>query len=284
MEGSPARWAGGVVLAVIVGLLGLGLWSQSRGDAASGASTSEVAEASSRPAASAGPAAGEASGSPEAEGVARAPDEAPDEASPGPEPEAVSSPSPLPEVPPPPVEPGPATGPWPELAPAAQITHPDTDPYVAGWYDLVGYFQEGDPTGTFGGNPSGDWTNKAEIWDQLAGQLQSELEARGAPSDDPVFPGVKPGFGRAQTRWSTKSTEGRGEFVEFLGQYENAEGEVWERALGALVVTEEDGRGRITAVMPSFDLRKEDYGAFFDYVEELEQREWDWITTQPPSP
>lgn len=270
-----SRWVGGVVAVLVFAALGVGFWSQARGDVGPGSSvaarTPAVAGPSSEPERAPATAAPPPSEPSEPSEHSEAPVAA--------EPEGTSAPEPEPT--PGPEEAGPAEGPWAELLPAARVSHPETDPDTAFPWDLVGYFREGDPTGFDGGNPSGDWTNKAEIWDSLAPVLRAEVAALGEPTDDPVFPEANPNEARGQTRWSTEDTMGRGELVEFLAQYKDEQGRVVDRIRTALVVTGNDGAGTVAAVMEPLELVKADYPGFIAYNDAVARLQWEWVLSQP---
>lgn len=269
MEGS-SRWLVGVVTVLVFGALGVGFWSQARGD-----------DDPALPAPLITPAGTPSSGPDRlvAPTVPPSPDE-PSEPEDRSEPEQTDGPGPRPA----PEYTRPAEGPWAELLPAARVSHTDTDPDTAFPWDLVGYFQESDPTGFSGGNPSGDWTNKAEIWDSLAPVLRDEVAALGEPTDDPVWPEANPNEARGQTRWSDTSTGGRGELVEFMAQFLNSEGVVVERVQAALVSTNADGSGIVVARMEPFEVEKDDYPGFLEYIDHVAETEWAWVQQQPVLP
>lgn len=276
MDGT-SRWVGGVVAVLVFAALGVGFWSQARGDVGPGslvaartpAAASQSSEPERAPATAAPPPSEPSEPSEHSEAPAAA------------EPEGTSAPEPEPT--PGPEEAGPAEGPWAELLPAARVSHPETDPDTAFPWDLVGYFREGDPRGDQQGNPSGDWSNKAELWDQLAPPLRGQVAALGQATSDPVWPEATPNEARGQTRWSHETTGGRGELVELLAQYRNGEGEIIDRVQAALIVTASDGTGRIHATMSPFELRKVDYPGFVAYDEAVAALEWEWVQQQESS-
>jgi hypothetical protein len=172
--------------------------------------------------------------------------------------------------------PGPATGDFAALASSAELTHPDTDPEISKWYARFGYYLPGEFQ-----RPSGEWTNKGQLWDSLAPDFRQEALRLGDENHTPEWPGVTAIPASANVRWDNEDTMGRGEFVEFFADYVDAEGRQIERIWPVLIRTRTDGSGEISARMPPFNLVAADFANYQEQNEERGRREWAWVLSVP---
>ncbi|HVM15479.1 MAG TPA: hypothetical protein VM287_14280 [Egibacteraceae bacterium] len=189
---------------------------------------------------------------------------------------AVTSPSASaaadPEPPSPPVEPieqpvGPATGDYAELATAAELEHPDTDPHIRRWYDWFGYFIGEEDV------PSGEWTNKRQLWDALVSQARVEAMSLGAPFAQPLYDGDTGQPALLNSSYSTADT-GLGELVEAAVTYRNQSGRVTMRYWPALIAVNSDGTGRVLAHLEPYELLVTDFGSYQELLEAAGDAAW----------
>jgi hypothetical protein len=234
-EGSPLRLAAACLfLAMLAGALAWTLWTSR--DTAGGAVAAPPASSAVEPSAA--------------------------EPSPPAEPEVADEPV------------GPATGDYAELATAAELEHPDTDPHIRRWYDWFGYYVGDEQI------PEGVWSNKQELWDRLAPIVRAEAGLLGAPFDDSVYDGDTAQPATADVRWSTADTRGRGEVVEFSAMYLSTEGRVTARYWAALIAVGPDGVGHVRATMEPFELLITDYEDFASFRSRSGDLIWAWVEEQ----
>jgi hypothetical protein len=125
-----------------------------------------------------------------------------------------------------------------------------------------------------------EWTNKAELWDELMPAFRDECLLAGEVATEPMWEeqvliplGVTP-------RWSDITTGGRGQFVQMYCAYVSPQtGEPVERWSGALLTQESNGSGVRTRTMEPFDTAESAYAGPGPRDEQVAARFWDWVTT-----
>lgn len=179
------------------------------------------------------------------------------------------------EPPSPPVEPieqpiGPATGDFAELATAAELEHPDTDPHIRRWYDWFGYFIGDEEV------PSGEWSNKEELWDALVTQARLEAVSLGAPFAEPLYDGETGQPALVNPSYSTEDT-GVGELVEVAVTYRSQSGRVAMRYWPALIEVDADGAGRVISHLGPYELMVTDYRSFEELLQAAGDVAWERV-------
>jgi hypothetical protein len=125
-----------------------------------------------------------------------------------------------------------------------------------------------------------EWTNKAELWDELMPPIRDECLLAGDEATEPMWTtelmiptGVTP-------RWSDEATRGRGQFMEVVCAFTDGDGPTTERWYGFLIKTRDSGAGDVVATMPPFDVSEADHGDLEQRTSALRRHLWDWIISE----
>jgi hypothetical protein len=122
-----------------------------------------------------------------------------------------------------------------------------------------------------------EWRNKAELWDQLMPAFRDECLLAGEPATRPIWDGqimIPVGI---SPRWSDDATEGRGQFLQALCVYEDAESRVVERWMGALLSGPSNAEGEVLAVMPAVEFSEIAVSTVAERESRLRALQWEWI-------
>jgi hypothetical protein len=128
-----------------------------------------------------------------------------------------------------------------------------------------------------------EWTNKAELWDELMPAFRDECLLAGEVADRPIWGGQVGIEVGVTPRWDDATTEGRGQFIQVFCRYEVTEGTLAERWFAALIVRGESGEGAITALMPPFDVHESDVASFDEREDAVGLAFWTWVEQQERS-
>lgn len=126
-----------------------------------------------------------------------------------------------------------------------------------------------------------EWSNKAELWDGLVPGIRDQCLLAGAPRDQPLWDSAVTADGGIDPGWSTVTTQGRGQFVDFLCRFvEPGSGVGVERWWAALIATDAERNGRVVARMPAFDVRADEFASLHASREAIDLRLWSWVLEQ----
>jgi hypothetical protein len=127
-----------------------------------------------------------------------------------------------------------------------------------------------------------EWTNKDELWDELMPPFRDECLLAGPVATRPIWDGqIMIPVGMAP-RWSNKTTEGRGQFLEASCAFVDGESEeVVELWVGFLIQTAEDSSGRVVRQLEPFDFRESQASTYAEQDEQISEHFWAWITEEP---
>jgi hypothetical protein len=127
-----------------------------------------------------------------------------------------------------------------------------------------------------------EWTNKAELWDELMPAFRDECLLAGPVATRPIWDGqIMIPVGLAP-RWSDASTSGRGQFIDAVCVFLNTEqDEVVERWMGALIRTRSNGSGEVLRKSQFFDVSESSAESREERTEMVRKEFWEWITEEP---
>jgi hypothetical protein len=123
------------------------------------------------------------------------------------------------------------------------------------------------------------WANEDSLWNSFVPALRDDCLAAGPEATRPMWDNEVMIPAGVNPRWNDEATQGRGQFVEFVCAYDDAEGEPVERWWGTLIRGTE--QGELVAQSEPFDVRETDYPGTSERTAGIRERMWEWISSQP---
>lgn len=126
-----------------------------------------------------------------------------------------------------------------------------------------------------------EWSNKIELWNNIAPAIRDEALSLGQPPTRPMWNTDVVVPASVEMTWNTATTEGRGQVAQFNVQVEDAStGEPFERVWVFLIGTAA-GAGAVASAMPPFDVHEADTSTFQASRHQIEERIWEWVIQHP---
>lgn len=126
-----------------------------------------------------------------------------------------------------------------------------------------------------------EWANKAELWDGLVPGIRDQCLLAGAPHGEPLWDSAATADAGIDPGWSTVTTQGRGQFVDFLCRFAEPTTGVGVERWWAVLIADAELAGRVVARMPAFDVRAEEFASLEASRETIDLRLWSWVLDQP---
>ena len=132
------------------------------------------------------------------------------------------------------------------------------------------------------GQVTHEWTNKAELWDEVVPPIRDELLLLGVPFTEPMWDETNPSPASIGAGWPNDVTGGRGQYIQVTGRYHD-EGRATpvEVKWAVLIVTHDDGSGEVVAHMPPVELVPSQATSFRHARELTRLAAWEWVQAQP---
>jgi hypothetical protein len=129
----------------------------------------------------------------------------------------------------------------------------------------------------------GEWTNKRELWDSFVPAFRDECLLAGEPATEPMWDEQLMIPVGVDAAWNTKTTEGRGQFVEltcFAIGSQHPQGAVLVG--GVLIAGEKEADGRVAASMSTLVVPQSDFETIAAMRQSVDEHLWSWVMEQDP--